>query len=379
MRYTEAEFEQLIRDRVNEQLRTRNKAWNPQRAGSGEWENFGEFALEVMKAARNPRETDSRLVKAAGSPSSNEYTPDSMGYIVPTDFMAELLEVAVEESSLLNKCMIVPMAKSSINIPCFQAMDRSGSTLYGGLTAQWIQEEGTIAPPVRPRIGQIGLRLRKLATLAYVSNELIEDSPISIDPLFRRIFSTTIKWMLADAVLNGTGAGMPLGVLQSPALITVSAESGQTENTILYENVVNLYSRLWDKSAGVWFANHSILPQLMTMSLAVGTGGIPVWIPQSGASGKPYNTLLGLPLEFTEHCPALGTKGDLLLLDMSQYVLGQKSTGPRIDTSAHIAFLNDQLAYRIVMRLDGQGWWSSPLTPKNGPTLSPFIALESRS
>ena len=52
-----------------------------------------------------------------------------------------------------------------------------------------------------------------------------------------------------DAILRGTGAGQPLGILKSGALVTVAKESGQTDK-ITVENLVKMWSRLWSRSRG---------------------------------------------------------------------------------------------------------------------------------
>jgi HK97 family phage major capsid protein len=49
--------------------------------------------------------------------------------------------------------------------------------------------------------------------------------------------------MLDDAIINGTGAGMPLGVLNAGCLVSVTKESGQKADTIVAENAVKMYHR----------------------------------------------------------------------------------------------------------------------------------------
>ncbi len=130
-------------------------------------------------------------------------------------------------------------------------------------------------------------------------------------------------------------------------------------------------------------ANMGCFPQLAQMNLAVGTGGSAVWLPANGLSGQPYNTLMGLPLFLTEHCQALGTVGDIVLADWSQYLIGGKAGGGiQTASSMHLYFNYDKTVYRFVLRYDGQPWWQSALTPKHGgatATMSPFIALATRA
>jgi HK97 family phage major capsid protein len=89
---------------------------------------------------------------------------------------------------------------------------------------------------------------------------------------------------------------------------------------------------------------------------------------------------MGLPLIFCEHCRTVGDKGDIILTDWSQYLVGQKSTGLQFASSIHLKFDYDQTAFKFTLRIDGQPWWKQAMVPKNGTkTISPFIALAERS
>jgi HK97 family phage major capsid protein len=91
-------------------------------------------------------------------------------------------------------------------------------------------------------------------------------------------------------------------------------------------------------------------------------------------------SMLGIPIRWTRKAPAvLGTQGDISLVDWSKYVIGDTMT-MTLDTSEHSAFTSDKTDFRIIERLDGQPGLLSPLTPENnGPTLSAFVQLETRS
>jgi len=90
---------------------------------------------------------------------------------------------------------------------------------------------------------------------------------------------------------------------------------------------------------------------------------------------------MGRPLILTEKAQALGTQGDIGLADFSQYYIGQKAGGGlKTATSIHLRFDYDEVAFRFVMRYDGQPGWLSALTPRRGSnTLSPFVVLATRS
>jgi len=165
--------------------------------------------------------------------------------------------------------------------------------------------------------------------------------------------------------------------------VTVSKEIGQPAATILAENVIKMWARMWSRSRpnAVWFINQNIEPQLYTMSLSVGVGGIPVYMPANGLSDSPYGKLMGRPVIPIEQCQTLGTLGDIILADFSQYVLADKG-GIQTAQSIHVQFTTDESVFRFVYRVDGQPIWNSALTPYKGGasnSLSPFVVLETRS
>jgi len=221
-----------------------------------------------------------------------------------------------------------------------------------------------------------------MAGLVYVTNTLLEDSPISLEPLLGGLFAEEFALETDDAIYAGTGAGQPLGILNAPCLVSVTAEAGQAAATILTENIINMWARMWppSRARAVWVINTDILPQLMTLVINVGTGGMPVFMPPNGLVGAPYGTIFGRPVVETEQCKTLGTQGDIALCDFGYYLLGQKVTGIQAATSIHLKFNYDETAFRYVMRLDGQPWLNAAITPMNGTnTLSPFVVLDSRT
>jgi len=302
--------------------------------------------------------------------------------LIPEEFRAQLLSKALELSNFMNRCTLIPMATNSIGIPYVDDADRSSGYLHGAVKLYWTDEEGSKTSS-KPKFGKVTLVLKKLIGLAYSSDEILQDSPISLEPLLNKMFTEAFAWTMDDILINGTGAGQPLGLINAPALVTVSKESGQAADTIVFENIVKMYARMpsANRKNAVWLANDDTFSQLATMSLAVGTGGVPVYLPANQAAGQPFDTLLGKPLIFTEHCQKLGDKGDIFFVDWSEYLLGQKrGQGIQTATSIHLKFDYDQTAFRFVFRVDGQPWWKAALTPRySSDTLSPYVTLAARA
>jgi HK97 family phage major capsid protein len=142
-----------------------------------------------------------------------------------------------------------------------------------------------------------------------------------------------------------------------------------------------MWARLYAKSRpnAVWFINQDVEPQLFSLGIVIGTGGAPAYMPPGGLSTSPYGTLFGRPVVPIEQCQTLGTVGDILLGDFSQYLLIDKG-GMESASSIHVRFVYDESVFRFVYRVDGQPTWNNTLTPYKGSnTLSPFVVLQTRS
>jgi len=354
----------------------------------GGFGSISHFAAHVAKADRSggrnvTPELAKWLKKAASATSLVEGEDQYGGYLIPPEFRSNLMLAVTQMNEILPRCTGVPMKSTMIKIPYVNGFDESGSLVYGGIQWKWLDELAT-KTETRPKFGQITLELKKIAGLAYASDEILEDSPMSMENILRNGFRDGLNFALNNVFIRGSGAGQPLGVLNAPCLVTVAKETGQLAATIMFENIVNMYSRIHDTSGAIWIANQNTLPQLAAMSLAVGTGGAPVWLPAGGISGAPYDTLMGKPLIWSKHCSTLGTTGDIILADWSQYLVGQKAgqgADGKYDTSIHLKFDADQTCFRFVFRIDGQPWWPTYLTPPQatGSTLSPFVVLATRS
>jgi HK97 family phage major capsid protein len=211
------------------------------------------------------------------------------------------------------------------------------------------------------------------------SDELLEDQT-AYTQIVESAFAEEMAFTLDDAIVRGTGVGQPLGILNAGAYVSVAAEGGQAADTFVAENVWGMYARLPARSLAraEWYINSALIPQLAQLQLAVGTGGVPLYIPAGGISQAPFGTLLGRPINFIEQASAPGDVGDAILADLSQYLLIKKGDIQRA-SSIHVYFDTDETAFRWVWRVNGQPLWTSAVTPYKGtPTVTPFVGLAAR-
>ena len=78
-----------------------------------------------------------------------------------------------------------------------------------GVTAYWEGEAQTI-PTSKPNYRQPQLTLNKLTVLTPVTSELLEDG-IAIESTINFLASEAMTYMINDSIVNGTGAGQPVG------------------------------------------------------------------------------------------------------------------------------------------------------------------------
>jgi HK97 family phage major capsid protein len=347
-------------------------------ASKEKFNSFGQQLHAVMKAGLPGGNVDPRLFNATGL---NETVPSDGGFLVQTDFSSKMLQDVFQTGILASRCQRVTISGNS-NGTKMNGVDetsRATGSRFGGIRGYWAGEADEKTKS-KPKFRQIELNLKKLVGLCYATDEMLDDAA-QLEGVIRNGFVSEFGFLLDDAIVNGTGLGQPLGILNSGALVTQTAESGQGNNTVIGKNVIKMWSRLFpsSKANAAWFINQEVEPQLQQMSLGDGTSfGQLVYTPPGGLSGAPYGTLFGRPVIPIEQCQALGTAGDIILADLSNgYILAEKG-GIKSDMSIHVRFVYDESVFRFVMRVDGQPVRATTLTPyKGSATLSHFVALHS--
>lgn len=348
------------------------------------FKSVGEQLYAIAEAAIRPGRADQRLAaqaKRAKALGLSEGVPSDGGFLLQPDFSAEILRRMNEMGSVMARTRRIQISPQSngIVMNSIDETSRATGSRWGGIQGYWLAEAGT-KQASKPKFRQMSLQLKKLAGVGYATDELLADTT-ALGNIMTQGFSEELTFLIEDSIINGTGAGQPLGVLASNALISVAKETGQAAATIVTANIFKMWSRMWSRSRSnaVWFINQDIEPQLLALDMPVGTGGMPVYLPANGISGAPFGTLLGRPIVPIEYAATLGTVGDIILADLSQYVMIEKG-GLQAETSIHVQFLTDETAYRLVYRVDGQPAWHDTLTPfKGSATQSPFIALATRA
>lgn len=332
-----------------------------------------------MKSGPIPERLAPLVLKAVGGDEQSVAADQYGGFLLPETFMPELLKIAPEGDVLAGRTQPIPMQTPTVHMNARVDKNHTES-VSGGLTFSRREEMGT-KDPTRMKFEKITLEAHMLFGSAIATEELLQDSPLSFTQILASGFSDQFLYHIMDERIDGSGVGQYLGVLNSPALLTIDAETDQVAETLVYENIIKMRAQCWKYGDAIWLANLDTLPQLMLLNQSVGIGGIPIWMPGGfgGATQDHPDTLLGRPIFFSEQPKTLGTTGDLILGNWSQYLEGTYAPMASAE-SMHVRFFAHERAFKFFTRNDARPWWTSTLTPKeSAKELSPFVVLATRS
>lgn len=342
------------------------------------WESMGHKLMAVKAAAKGPQFTDQRLFSAASG--ANETVDADGGFLVGTEDGGTLLEKTYETGILTRRVRKAPVG-AGFNGAKYKLIDetsRANGSRFGGIQAYWGAEAAALTAS-QPKLRDLELKLKKLHGLMYMTDELLEDA-VALEGFVNEWFPQEFGFKLDDAIFAGTGGGIPLGILNCPAVVEIAKETGQAADTVVIDNIYKMYAAMPASSLAKaeWYINVAVWPQLFKLVQTVGTGGAPIFIPGGNVAGAPFGTLLGRPITPIEQASALGDSGDIVFADLSRYLLADKGS-IKSAVSMHVKFLTDEMAYRWTLRIDGTPIPNSATTPFKGTqTLSPFVKLAAR-
>jgi HK97 family phage major capsid protein len=327
-----------------------------------EFESIGEF---LFAATMNPN--DQRLVWHDRDVQGEQRmdTGTKGGFAVPTQFIGTIRQAGHASAVIRPRAEVIPAGSppdSAVTIP---ALDQSTTNMRGGVEVNWIGEGGT-KPDTDADFREIKLEPQEVAGTIKVTDKLLRNWGAA-SPFLEGQLRNAVVQAEESAFMKGNGVGKPLGILNSGALITVARD---TANLVKFVDIAAMFSQLKMGGSQVFIANQSILPQLI--NLVDGDGRL-IW--QSSAQSGIAGTLMGYPVLYSENSPVLGTTGDLLLADLSHYLI-KDGSGPFVASDGGIVnFTSNKTLIKIFFNVDGQPWLKSPLKGDDAREYSPFVAL----
>ena len=327
-----------------------------------EFRNIGDFIHSIRYAPNDPR-----LEVLAEERAQSMGTGSEGGFAVPKQFRETLLSVTPQQAIFRPRCTMIPAGSppdSEVSMPALN--QGAAKNMYGGISVQWIGE-GDTKPETDLALKEIKLKPHEVAAHVVITDKLLRNWGAA-SALISAQMRLAIIAAEESAFYNGNGVARPLGVLQSPARINYARAAALQ---ISYADIVGMYARLRMNMSPVWITSQTTIPQLATIADASSAN---LWMPSAVAGLPP--TLMGIPVLFHERSVPLGTAGDLILADLSYYLI-KEGSGPFVQASEHVYFTSNKTVIKVFWNVDGSPWLNEPI-PLEGSaanTVSPFIVL----
>jgi HK97 family phage major capsid protein len=356
------------------------------------WAHIGEMASHVVKSIKSGEITDDRLrtkagnvteilKKAALSTYANEGVGAEGGFPIAPDFAEQIESQISPPDSISALCNELKTNRNT------KVVTDDESTPWGsdGIQANW-EGEAEAAGQSKPSLKQKVIKLNKITALVPITDEDAEDAPYLLTHINQKA-PEVINFKLDLGIINGTGAGQPLGVVNAPGTVSIAKVGSQAAGSIVAVNLINMMKALYAKNRAkaVWVASQSTedmlqflfkIGKLDTGAADTGWGvNVPIFSYDQNGNAR----LMGKPVIFHEACSDAGTKGDIILGDFSKYNLLKKTTGLQMATSMHLWFDQQATALRFVYRVAGQPALKSQIAARTGNAkYSPFVTLDTR-
>ena len=343
-----------------------------------------------LRAVNDPKDGSARTFIANAAAAMGERVGSEGGFLVPEILRAQVLAY-MTPAIVRPRAQVLPM--SSLRLPVLtldNPTQASGTQVLGGLTFSFAEEGAAIANTT-PAFGRIVLEARKLAALCTAPNELADDAAGAWGDFLARVIAMGLAWTEDDYFIgtNGTGVSCPQGLVNAPCAVQVTRA---TSSVVSLADVAKMVNALHPASlqAGLtpgitdvlWLVSASAFTSLLEMYLAIGTAsntaaaGIDWLSLGDGQDVGP--SMLGLPLAVTDHQPAVGTLGDVILADLRHYVIGDRQVMQVERSWKGAQFIDDNSYFRVRSRVDGRYWVQSATTTSAAQQVSPVTVPEVR-
>lgn len=328
---------------------------------------FGDFVWRI--ARRKFTGPEAPITKAALAEDSGA----TGGYTVPRPLLLGLLQDVSEHAIVRPRALVVPMQARTLDLPLPTATVAQAAGVppyWGGIDLRWSVEGATRSETAEPTFRLVSLEAWELSGYALISRPLLDDAQ-NLEPFLRTLLARAVAWAEDYAFLAGVGGGKPTSMLASGAAISVTRAGA---NDFVAADASNMVQSLLPSSwpTAIWVMHPSVFDKAMKLA---------TWQMNVGSfdrhPGSFVGWLDGRPVFASGSLPALGTKGDVMLIDPSLYVIGDRQ---RVDIDISLeestAFLKNQAVLRVVHRVGGQPWFSAPITLADGTkTASPIVVL----
>lgn len=273
-------------------------------------------------------------------------------FLLPLTQVPEIFSVDNQQPGLFQYARRYNVPGRSLRIP-YLVQDEGTSTLNrpmaGKIANVSIVGEGSTKPTREPTFGQRVLTMYKYAAITQFGDELLGDDFTGELPaeVTAAVGGQIVNKINEDITIDGGGTSEPTGALNS-ANTSVIAVNRASANTFSAADAFAMYERHTHGPNSVWMVSRRMLSKLFALQTTNNT--MVTWL--ANLRDKPQMLLLGLPVIVTDILPTVGSKGDVALVNGDFYAMGLRQA-LTVESSIHVAFIQDVTTYRFVARAGG--------------------------
>jgi HK97 family phage major capsid protein len=230
-----------------------------------------------------------------------------------------------------------------------------------GIATQ-VANQDTAFAGTDPVLGNMQLDAFDAGQLVYVAGDLLEDSGVDVIDLVTRQIGRAIGQLTAQWYVSGSGSGEPNGVMTAITGAGTIASGGSLFGLPAGQELEKLIDLQYSVADSYRVNGASWLMRDLTGARvrkirdgAGGTAGQFVWQPSPtvGAIGGQPDTFLGDPVFFDPNVASMASNAKIIAYgDFSAYYI-RDVRGFRLDRSDDVAFAKNQVAFRGLLRTDG--------------------------
>ena len=150
---------------------------------------------------------------------------DTGGFLVDTDRNLSIMERVYTTGQILQRVDLTGISNASngMTFNFENETSRADGSRRGGIRGYWLGEGGSYTGS-KPSFRQIELKLKKAGALVYATDEQLADA-MALESYIMRNLPGELRFVVEDGIINGTGAGQPLGILNSGAVVSIDRKS----------------------------------------------------------------------------------------------------------------------------------------------------------
>jgi len=327
--------------------------------GAGEFRDFAEFFAEVRDDPQSDRLQKRDVTMGNGT---------STGLLVPETFDKTIRQVTPQTAIFRPRSVVIPAGDAPDAAYNMISLDQSGEKgFYSGVSVKWTGETGTRVDGGGPTLKNIKLEPEEISAYIDISDKMLRNSAAAGE-LIQNLLRGATTAAEEDAFQSGDGVSKPLGIIGHSSTKTVTRG---TANTVKWPDIKNIMGAFLFGGSPVFIVNQTCLPQIMGLE---DTSGHAMWMPNAAVG--PGGTLCGFPLLIDDMSPALGSEGDLMLVDLQYYYI-KDGASLAIFLDPYTQKVNGLTRVYAFWNVDGQPMLTTPIKMRgSSATVSPFVVLK---